>query len=145
MSLITRNWQHHNHVTNVLLTHLQTLPTDVLTLQASWGGMSIRDHLEHLIYDVLHWLSHVEPIAGSDPAEDIAGLQKQLEDAHTCLFAAVNRAPTDAPTLPHMTNEQLLMHMLIHESHHRAQVLDILKTHNLPLPYAEAYWGLWRS
>ncbi|MEM6432195.1 MAG: hypothetical protein AAF708_23355, partial [Deinococcota bacterium] len=70
---------------------------------------------------------------------------KQLEHAHACLFAAVNRAPTAAPTLPHKTNEQLLVHMLIHESHHRAQVLDILKTHNLPLPDAEAYWGLWRS
>lgn len=45
----------------------------------------------------------------------------------------------------HDSPDAFLIHMMVHDAHHRGQILLALKTAGHPLPDEDAVWGPWRG
>lgn len=66
--------------------------------------------------------------------------------AYARALAVPDSAPSkNAEEPPHASADAYLMHMMLHDAHHRGQILLALKSAGHPLPDEDAMWGPWRG
>ncbi|ADV68363.1 DinB family protein [Deinococcus maricopensis] len=123
------------------------------------GGYTVAQHLAHMAASTKHWLAELDDAAGA-PLPDLYDLAPDgtpvvhtdpvragvvLRETWQATLDAVTRAP-DRGALPHPSATQFLMHMLVHDAHHRGQLLLALKAAGHPLPDDAAMWrDSWRG
>lgn len=154
-------WKVNARVNAVLLEHLEPAMLDAPT---PGGGYTVAQHLVHLVGSLQYWawLRERAPVEAlpdlGDPERDdwepVRDLDR-LRDAWTrtadTALALAERHPVARPTEadaggpPHETADAFLVHMLVHDAHHRGQILLALKTAGHPLPDEDALWGPWRG
>jgi uncharacterized damage-inducible protein DinB len=152
-------WRANLKVNGVLLEHLTP---EMLDARTPGGGYSVAQHLAHMTQTVNYW--------GWLRGDDFDDLPELYYDYNpeTHAFKAVTdldrvrevMAQTYARALevpdtpetsdkseepPHPTADTYLMHMMVHDAHHRGQILLALKTAGHPLPDEDALWGPWRG
>jgi uncharacterized damage-inducible protein DinB len=157
-------WEANARVNGVLLEHLTP---EMLEAQTPGGGDTVAQHLAHILNTVQYWGSLRDeprfkalpnPIRAYDEAtetitpetdlERLADIKRQTEE--TALNVA-ELEPDDAALppgeweSPHATSDSYLIHMMVHDAHHRGQMLLALKTAGHPLPDEDAMWGPWRG
>jgi uncharacterized damage-inducible protein DinB len=154
-SAVKEAWQANLRVNMVLLNHLTP---DMLITQTPAGGYTVAQHLAHITGTVKHWGSRMdeagfgnlpnlydetneEDFIAESNKERIEKVMKQtVEVALEISNTALNKG-----TLPHTSVEAYLIHMMVHDAHHRGQILLALKTAGHSLPDEDAMWGPWRG
>ena len=142
----------------VNLNLLEHLNTEMLNAQNSSNGYTVAQHLAHMVEVTKYWASLFD-----DSVNNLEDLYFDY-DSDTETFRATNdlgkirevlmqtletvlqsaESATDFSSTAHRNADAFLMHMIVHDAHHRGQMLLCLKTSNYPLPNDEALWSLWR-
>jgi uncharacterized damage-inducible protein DinB len=143
----------------VLLEHLGP---DMLDAQTPGGGYTVAQHLAHMTQVIKYWGSlrdagfadlpdlyfDYNPETQDFKAETDLG---KVQAAMTQTWAQALEAPDVAEPSgesvepPHPTTDAYLLHMMVHDAHHRGQILLALKTAGHPLPDEDLMWGPWRG
>lgn len=157
-------WATNARVNDVLLAHLTPAMLDA---QTPGGGYTVARHVAHVISTVQYWGSLRDkarlealpsPIREYDEATgrvevetDLARLADIQRQTETTALEVAEAEPDGAELppgeweSPHATPDAYLIHMMVHDAHHRGQILLALKTNGLPLPDEDAVWGPWRG
>jgi len=122
------------------------------------GGFTVAQHVAHMVAVTKFWGSlidaeRLEPLpdlADDDgdsfvAEQDLGRIRAVLERTAAAARAASEAHPEGASESPHADADSYLVHMLVHDAHHRGQILLALKTSGHPLPDEEALWAPWRS
>ncbi len=147
-------WHANLSVNAALLEHL--VP-DMLEAKTPGGGYTVAQQLAHITGTVKYWgmlldekrLDKLPDLYDTDADDfvaetDPARIREVMDQtARTALEAAENA--NDKGNLPHPSIEAYLIHMMVHDAHHRGQILLALKTAGHPLPDEDALWGPWRG
>lgn len=142
-------------VNDLLAAHLST--PEMLDARTPGGGFTVAQHLAHMAGTSKFWLMKLS--AGAAEAlpdlydsgqqafvaeRDPARIRTVLDQTSAAVLEAVTTAP-DQGELPHLSPAQFLIHMLVHDAHHRGQILLALKANGLPLPDQDAMWSPWNN
>jgi uncharacterized damage-inducible protein DinB len=155
-------WNANLEVNLVLLEHLTP---EMLEARTPGGGFSVAQHLAHLVGTTKYWGSRFdvrlkalprlftvrEELPEDDleafvPETDLTRIREVLTVTARAAQGASREAPTgDAGEPPHASADAFLLHMMVHDAHHRGQILLALKTAGYTLPDEDALWGPWRG
>ena len=157
-------WQANLRVNEVLLKHLTP---EMLDARTPGGGYSMAQHLAHMVGTTKYWGAKLdkrlatlprlftirEELDEDDleafvPETDLGRIREVM--VQTAAAAREAEAGKNAPEEvrwepPHRNTDAFLIHMMVHDAHHRGQVLLALKTSGYPLPDEDAMWGPWRG
>ena len=155
---VAEAWRANTRVNRELLNHLTE---EMLGAQTPGGGYSVAQHLAHMTEVMKSWGSKLDEqldelpdlYSDYDAAADTFVAEENLErirDTMTKTEEALLRAVQEKPegekgTLPHTSTGAFLIHMMVHDAHHRGQILLALKTSEHPLPDEDRLWGPWRG
>ena len=157
-------WAANVRVNEVLLAHLTP---EMLAAQTPGGGYTVAQQLAHIISSTQYWgwlrdkarfEALPDPVLERDEEKgifvvetDLARLLESQRQTETTALE-VTESEADGVTLPpgqwessHATPDAFLIHMMVHDAHHRGQILLALKTSGQPLPAEDALWGPWRG
>lgn len=144
---------------------LEHLTPEMLDARTPGGGYSVARHLAHIVSSTKYWGSRLDKNLGGLPnlftvREDLDEDDPQAYISETDLArirevlletaAAAQEAAANAPEgftgeLPHSSPDTFLIHMMVHDAHHRGQILLALKTSGYPLPDEDLIWGPWKE
>ena len=152
-------WQANLRVNQTLLEHL-TL--EMLEARTPGGGFSVAQHLAHIVGvtkyrgvqldEGLETLPDLftlrEDLAEGDtrafvPETDLARIKDVLAQTAAAVQDTVARGNTGIS--PYPSADAYLIHMLVHDAHHRGQMLLALKTSGYPLPDEDTMWRPWKE
>ncbi|WP_045234389.1 DinB family protein [Deinococcus pimensis] len=144
-------WQANARVNEILLDHLTP---GMLTARTPGGGFTVAEHLAHMANVTRYWGS----LRGEGAMTDLPSLHDEatgttetdlarIRDAYARTRDAAWQAafmtdggPNEWGEGPHASPTAFVGHMLIHDAHHRGQVLLALKTNGHALPDEEQLW-----
>jgi len=150
-------WQANNQVNENLLQHLSQ---EMLDAQTPGGGMTVAGHLAEISGTVEYWVSHLAPgqlrkttrlyrITEDDefvPETDLEKFRAHFREGRDAALEAAQAVPAgETGDAPHLSADAVLLHMIVHDSHHRGQLLLALKVNGHSLPSEEAMWLPWRN
>ncbi|MEJ2287689.1 MAG: DinB family protein [Deinococcales bacterium] len=153
-------WHRNLAVNQALLEHLEPAMLDA---RSPGGGATVAQLLAHMAATTKFWgalldpermmalpdLFHGEPESGAPGAleaeTDLARIRAVWDRTAEAALATAEAHPSGSEESPHADGAAYLVHMMVHDAHHRGQILLALKTHRHPLPDEEALWGPWRS
>lgn len=150
-------WAANGRVNGALLAHLTP---EMLGAQTPGGGYTVAQHLAEILGTPQFWGARFDkdrmaglpdPVLEYDPDTGVftaetdlsrlADIKRQTEAAALgAAEAAANMAGS-----PHATPDAYLIHMMVHDAHHRGQVMLALKTNGHPLPDETKMWGPWKD
>ncbi len=156
-------WQTNLNINLVVVDHLTP---EMLDARTPGGGYTVAQHLAHIVGSVKHWgtkldnerlgglpdlLTVREELTENDPDAFVPEIN--LEHIRTVLLEtaeAARDAVEDAPEgstgeLPHASTDAYLIHMMVHDAHHRGQLLLALKTSGYALPNEDSMWVPWKE
>jgi uncharacterized damage-inducible protein DinB len=156
---IKEAWQANIRVNGVLLEHLTP---EMLDARTPGGGYTVAQHLAHMTQVIKYWgwqrdasfddlpdlYYDYEPETQDFKAEtDLARVQAAMTQTWAKALEAPDAAdsPGEALEVAHPTKDAYLIHMMVHDAHHRGQILLALKTAGHSLPDEDAMWGPWRG
>lgn len=156
-------WRANARVNRVLLSHLAP---EMMAARTPGGGYTVAEHLAHMIACTQYWgsLRDRERFeALPDPAlerredgsvvpeTDLARLGEIWRQTEATALEVSEAEPEGAELppgrweSPHTTPDAYLIHMMVHDAHHRGQVLLALKAAGFALPDEDLVWGPWRG
>ncbi len=162
LTLVLESFDRNGRVNRALLS---TLTMEDLTYGDNAGGYNIGQHLADLIGFRPDWLSHVSPphaeglpdvIDGASPTWLGVGSIDELKAAFDAGDAALREAVTSAvrdgrsfERVYESNPAHLLQHCIVHDSHHRGQVLALLRQAGRPEEARKelegSTWSIWRE
>jgi DinB family len=133
-------------VNDLLVAHLST--PEMLDARTPGDGFTVAEQLAHFLSKLSVGAAEGLPelydperqLAERDPAR----IRAVLDQTSAAVLESVVTAP-DRGQLPHVSLAQFLIHMLVHDAHHRGQILLALKANGLPLPDEAAMWFSWND
>ena len=147
-------WQANTRVNRTLLEHLTP---DMVAAQTPGGGWTVAQHIAEIVATPKHWgtkfaKAKLEPLPNLYEDDDEASIAETdlthiREVARQTADAVLEAAETaeGKGDLPHTSLDAYLIHMMVHDAHHRGQVLLALKTSGFPLPGDDVMWGPWKD
>ena len=154
---VAEAWRANARVNRELLNHLTE---EMLGAQTPGGGYSVAQHLAHMTEVMKSWgfkldeqlnalpdlYSDYDEVADTFVAEtDLTRIRDVMVETEEALLKAVEESEGEKGTLPHTSTGAFLIHMMVHDAHHRGQILLALKTSGHPLPDEDRLWGPWRG
>lgn len=157
---VTAAWRRNWDVNAALLDRLEP---EMLGARSPGGGPSVAQLLVHMVETTKFWgdrldpvglaalpdLYHGEPESGEpgalEPETDVARIRTVWGRVVEAALTAAIEHPEGAADSPHADGAAFLVHMMVHDAHHRGQILLALKVAGHALPDEEALWGPWRS
>lgn len=154
---IEHAWNTNNAVNAVLLDHLTP---EMLEAGTPSGGYTVAQHLAHMVECTKGWGMQLEeselkdlPDLYSNYDMDTGNFDAEmnLERIKTVMTQTKNAVLETAKKaigkgkLPHSSPAQFLMHMAMHDAHHRGQILLALKSEGFALPDENSLWSPLRS
>jgi uncharacterized damage-inducible protein DinB len=143
-------WAANEKMNKILLEHLTN---DMLSSQTPGGGYSVAQQLAHMTGTQKFWGEKLNGELGSLPnlfdernekefiAEtNLAQIKDVMRQTSHRLLESADHAK-DKGELTHVSVEVFLIHMIIHDAHHRGQILLALKTAGHPLPNEDIFWN----
>ena len=144
-------WQVNNQINSNLLDHLTQ---EMMSAQTPGGGMTVAEHLAELAGTTAYWASKLSgqriditprlyEIQGDDVIAftDLELFRSGLPQSRAAVLAAAEAVPEGKTgDVPHTSADAVMLHQIVHDSHHRGQLLLALKTNGFPLPSEEAMW-----
>jgi len=144
---------------------LAALDMAVLTFEDGTGGFSIGQHLADIVSFRREWLGTVSPEHAEgvpDPidmdaptwlaATSVAALQAHFDAGDAAVRAAVLSAVNERRRFVGAYEShpaQLLVHCIVHDAHHRGQIMALLRQSGRSAEERErlevATWSIWRD
>lgn len=143
---------------------LDTLSMNDLEYSDGVGGFNIGQHLADLVDFRPSWLTRVSPehaakvpaVTGDSPTwllvESIAELQAAFDAGDAAMRDAVESAVREGrkfETVYQTHPAHLILHCIVHDSHHRGQILALLRQAGRPTEEREQLeeetWPIWRE
>jgi uncharacterized damage-inducible protein DinB len=150
------SWKANNASNDALLEHLTP---EMLEAVTPGGGWTVVQHIAHMV-GFYKWMSiRFAPGLQTlpdlfDPNEDdeenftvIGDLEKIREvwpQTREAVLNAINNAK-DKGSLPQLSLEHFVIHVFVHDAHHRGQIMLALKTSGFARPDDEPIWWPWRT
>ncbi|MBA2668526.1 MAG: DinB family protein [Trueperaceae bacterium] len=161
LELILEGFERNARVTRALLA---TLDMDVLGYDDGVGGFSVGQHLADIVSFRRDWLSRVSPqhaeaipdaTATDSPTwlgvASIAELQAAFDAGDAAMRDAVLDAVSDGRQFQGAYESHpahILVHCIVHDSHHRGQIAALLRQSGRSAEEREALedasWPIWR-
>lgn len=155
-------WQTNLKVNLVLVDHLTPKMLDART---PGGGYTAAQHLAHLVGSVKYWGSRLDDarlgglpdltvhknLSENDPDAFVTETDLKrirtvfVETAEAARDAVKNTSEGFTGELPHASTDAFLIHMMVHDAHHRGQLLLALKTSGYALPDEDSLWTPWKE
>lgn len=162
LGIVFESFDRNARVTRKLL---ETLDMNVLLYDDGMGGFNIGNHLADIVSFRKDWLERVSPkhaqqvesvIDESKPTwlgmESIAQLQQGFDSGDRALREAVLSAVTEGRKFKGYYESHpahLMQHCIVHDSHHRGQILALLRQSGRSADQREqlekATWPIWRE
>lgn len=157
---ISQSVQDHWHAnTKVNQNLLEHLTQEMMAAGTPGGGMTVAEHLAELAGTTEYWVSKLASdrlretprlydVVGDDiiAYTDLELFRERLPVSRAAVLEAAMAVPDgETGEAPHLSADALLLHMIVHDSHHRGQLLLALKTNGYPLPSEESMWLPWRN
>jgi uncharacterized damage-inducible protein DinB len=139
-------WKANDQVNEVLLEHLTP---KMLNAQTPGGGYSVARHLAHMTRTKKYFGMKLNETLGAlpdlhDKATDVVETNlahiKDVMRQTSKTILETSETTNGKGDLPQPSTEAYLIHMMIHDGHHRGQILLALKTAGHPLPNEDAFW-----
>jgi uncharacterized damage-inducible protein DinB len=139
-------WLANEKVNKVLLEHLTP---DMLQAQTPGGGYTVAQHLAHMTRTKKYFgMKLSEALKVLPDLHDKTTDKVEINLAHikdvmrltSQRILETSEAANDKGNLPQTSIEAYLIHMMIHDGHHRGQILLALKTAGYPLPNEDLFW-----
>ena len=147
-------WQANGKVNNALLMHLTP---EMVAAQTPGGEWTVAHHIAEFVSTPKHFgVRFDEAGLGSLPnlyedndetfiAEtDLTRIREVAQQTADAVLQAAEAAE-DKGDLPHSSLDAYLIHMMVHDAHHRGQIMLALKTAGHPLPDDARMWGPWKG
>ncbi|ACO44910.1 DinB family protein [Deinococcus deserti] len=162
-TLILSAFRRNARVNTVLLS---TMTSADLDINDSRGGWSVGQHLGHLAGFRAGWLSHISPahasglpevVAGTEEnfwltTRDVAQLAHALDKGDEAALNAVQAALDEGRGFEGVYTSHptgFLMHTVVHDSHHRGQIMSLLRQGGRSPEEMDALdrrtWAIWRE
>ncbi len=150
--LVKEAWHINDGMNKVLLEHLTA---DMLTVQTPDKNWTVAGYLAHMAGSKKWWGTHLnKQEVGSLPDlyQEIEGnfiVEKSIErikavfDQTSQTIVDTAERANDKGTLPYASIDLYLIHMIIHDAHHRGQILLALRTAGYTPPDDDEFWGGW--
>lgn len=160
--ILVESFHRNGQVNGALLEHLT--PSD-LAFSDGQGGMSVGQHLEHLVGFRKGWLEEASPeyakklsyttLEGHErfwkTTLDLAQLKAAFQEGDRAVLDAVRDAYASGQPFVGVYESDpahFLQHTLIHDAHHRGQVSALLRQNGRTLEHMDeierATWPIWR-
>jgi uncharacterized damage-inducible protein DinB len=146
------SWNANNASNDALLEHLAP---EMLEAKTPGEGWTVGQHLSHMI-GFYKWFSisfdsslkslpdlfdpEAEEQTFTGNLEQVRTVWPQTRDA---VFNAIKNA-TDKGGLPQLSIEHYVIHIFVHDAHHRGQIMLALKTSGFATPNDEVIWYPWQ-
>lgn len=153
-SSVKEAWQVNGRVNGALLEHLTP---DMVHAQTPGGGWSVAQHIAEIVSTPKHFGVEFDearlgplPNLYDEEAEgfvaetDLTRIREVAEQTAATVLEAAEAAESKGE-LPHSSLDAYLIHMMVHDAHHRGQILLALKTAGHPLPDEGLMWGPWKG
>jgi uncharacterized damage-inducible protein DinB len=150
--VVKEAWQVNDEINKVLLEHL-TL--EMLTVQTADKNWSVAGYLAHIAGSKKWWGTHVNkdevdslPDLFEKTGENyvveknLGKIKAVFEQTSKMLLETAERADNKG-TLPYASIDLYLIHMMIHDAHHRGQILLALRSAGHAPPDEDTFWGGW--
>lgn len=121
------------------------------------GGYTVAQHLAHIVEATKYWGAQfdeprLEPLPDLYdplaevfvPGTDLARIAEVMAQTYGAALEAAEAAE-DLGRSPHASVDAHLIHTMVHDAHHRGQILLALKTSGRPLPDEGSLWGTWKD
>jgi uncharacterized damage-inducible protein DinB len=152
-SAVKEAWEINSQINQSVLRHLSP---EMLSAKTPGGGFSVAEHLVEILYTPKYFglkfaPEHLQTLPNLFEAEgDTFVVESDLEkfrDAAPIVAESVLKAAeaaVDKGDLPHTDLDTYLIHMMVHDAHHRGQLFLALKTNGYPLPDDALIWNPWK-
>jgi uncharacterized damage-inducible protein DinB len=143
---IKEAWEANDKVNKILLEHLTP---DMLDAQTPGGGYTVARHLAHMTRTKKYFgMKLSEPLTALPDLHDRATDKVETNLAHikdvmrltSQRILETSESTNGKGDLPQTSTEGFLIHMMIHDGHHRGQILLALKTAGHSLPNEDLFW-----
>jgi uncharacterized damage-inducible protein DinB len=149
-------WHANDQVNNNLLQHLTQ---EMMSARTPGGGMTVAEHLAEIAGAAEEWIRELGPqyMRETQPLysiedgrfnafTDLELFRERLPASRDALLEGAEAVPEgEKGGVPHRNADAVLLHMIVHDSHHRGQLLLALKTNGFGLPEEAAMWKPWRN
>jgi uncharacterized damage-inducible protein DinB len=140
-------WKANDRVNEVLLEHLTP---DMLNAQTPGGGYTVARHLAHMTETKVFFgiklndtVSQLPSLFVNEkemiPETNLAQIKDVMRQTSKTILET-SETTDGKGNLPQLSTEAYLIHMMIHDGHHRGQILLALKTAGHPLPNEDLFW-----
>jgi len=146
-------WLANYQVNKVLLDHLTS---EMLSAKTPAGEFTVAHHLADMGNCPKYWGAKIgnkaikalgnlynETVEEFIPETDLEHIRSVFEETHKVILNELEN--NDGSGLVHRSIEMYMIHMLVHDAHHRGQILVTLKTAGHSIPDEEAVWMPWKS
>lgn len=146
-------WIANSRVNLALLEHISP---NMLKAQTPGGGYTVAQHFAHITESSKYWamkisskeLKDLPDLSTSDDEDlenyiveyDLERIKNVIAKTDSRILELVEIAK-DKGELPHFSIDAYLIHMMIHNAHHRGMIMLALKTSAYILPDDELIWG----
>lgn len=147
-------WQINIRINRSVLEHLTP---EMVEAKTPGGGFSVAEHIVEIVGTPKHWGSKFDK-ATLGPLPDLYTVEGEDYIAETDLkrirevaqqtadaVLKVAEAAEDKGDLPHASVDVYLIHMMVHDAHHRGQLFLALKNAGHPLPDDDLVWLPWKE
>ncbi|MCA9838495.1 MAG: hypothetical protein KC422_16375 [Trueperaceae bacterium] len=147
-------WQDNTKINKVILDHLTP---EMVHARTPGEGFTVAEHLLEILHTPKYFgLKFNEEKLGAIPnlyevkdneyiAEtDLGRIREVAQQTAVDVLEAAEAADSKGE-LPHTNLDMYLIHMMVHDAHHRGQLLLALKTNGFPLPSEDLVWGPWKN
>ena len=151
--MVREAWLANNKVNTVILEHLTP---EMLSIQTPAGGYTIAQHLADMANAPKYWASKLESADINAlgnlfdesaeefiPEMDLERIRQVFQDTTEVILKELEN--DDGSRLVHKSIESYMIHMLVHDAHHRGQILITLKIAGHSIPDEDAVWMPWKS
>ena len=149
---VVEAWQINEGMNQILIEHLTP---EMLAVQAPGSDWTVAGYLAHLAVSKKWWASHLS----EERAEDLPNLYQKtadnivaeknlerikavFEQTGTAILEIAEKA-TDKGRLPYPSVDVYLIQQMIHDGHHRGQILLALRSAGYTPPHDDDFWGGW--
>lgn len=145
-------WQINTGMNKILLEYLTA---EMLALRMPNNDWSVAGYLAHLVAGKKWWLTHLnkeaagylpdlhEETAGKMVVEtDLARIKGVFEQTSKVILESAEKA-SDKGKLPYPSIDVYLIQDMIHDGHHRGQILLLLRSAGHTPPTDDDFWGGW--
>lgn len=148
-------WNRNLSVNRALVDHLRP---EMVDAQTPGGGYTVAQHLAEIVGTHKNWGMRIDDDVlrglpdlydrGSEAfvaERDLERIRDALVRTAEAVLRMARAHPEGSERSPHADADAYLVHMMVHDAHHRGQILLALKVNGFERPDDELLWGPWRS